>query len=242
MSGVAGRIRTAIVRAGFSAHYRLTDLAYAADIVTPKRTVAGPYWSSELTNAHGDDPGLAALETLPADAVIVDVGSHVGEYAIPLARGTDRRVVAFEPNETARTRLERNVARNAVDEQVAVHRIGIGDRDGAVPFHRSTFSKLSSFDREHACRWGARVVASERVPIRRLDTLVGEGIPSPDGMKIDVEGAEAAVLRGGAATIEAHHPLLVVEIHDECDGEWITDWLTERDYAIEASDDALICR
>ena len=292
MTAVLSRLRTGTERLGFRTLYRLADLTYALGVATPKRTVAGSYWSYEPTNPHGDDPGLTALDRLPDDAVILDVGAHVGEHAIPLARGTDRRVVAFEPNGESADRLARNAERNRLGERIDLRRAGLGDANATLTFYRSTFSKCSAFDRNLATRWGASVAGTERVPIRRLDDLVegvgdGDGtdgdeetddadeadgtdstggtdgaatlgsVPQPDAIKVDVEGREAAVLRGAAATLAACRPLLVVEVHDEPEGEEsegsaeesaesgaaaLLTWLERRGYAVEEADDVWVCR
>jgi FkbM family methyltransferase len=262
------RLRSRAERLGFRALYRLADLTYAFGVATPKRTVAGTYWSYEPTNPHGNDAGLGALDRLPADAVIVDVGAHVGEHAVPLARGTDRRVVAFEPNGESADRLARNVDRNGLGDRIDRRRAGLGDANETLTFYRSTFSKCSAFDRDLATRWGASVAGTERVPIRRLDDLV-EGVDGaaagaaerprdvdpvspPDAIKVDVEGHEAAVLRGAAATLAAHRPLLVVEVHEAersagaeaaaAEPVALREWLEARDYAVEEAEDVWICR
>ena len=261
-------VRARVERLGFRTLYRLADMTYALGVATPKRTVAGVYWSYEPTNPHGDDAGLAALDRLPDDAVIVDAGAHVGEHAIPLARGTDRRVVAFEPNGESADRLARNTDRNRLGGRIDLRRAGLGDANATLTFYRSTFSKCSAFDRESATRWGASVAGTESVPIRRLDDLVegaGDGIsdgvdpvPPPDAVKVDVEGREAAVLRGAEATLAAHRPLLVVEVHEadpaleggEGGGEGsasagpaaLREWLEARGYAVETAEDVWVCR
>ncbi|TKX75333.1 FkbM family methyltransferase [Halorubrum sp. GN11_10-6_MGM] len=240
MTGLVSRLWTRVERLGYRSLYRIADLTYALGVATPKRTVAGTYWSYEPTNPHGDDPGLAALDRLPDDAVVLDVGAHVGEHAIPLARDTDRRVVAFEPNGESADRLARNAERNGLGgrdgpggrygpgDPINLRRAGVGDANATLTFYRSTFSKCSAFDRESATRWGATVAAAESVPVRRLDDLVegvgagsstaGEAadadpVPPPDAIKVDVEGREGAVLRGAAETLATHRPLLVVEVH-----------------------------
>lgn len=248
-----------IERLGFRVAYGLTDLMYTVGVATPKRTVAGTYWSYEPTNPHGDDPGLCALDTTSADAVILDVGAHVGEHAIPLATGTDRRVVAVEPNGESVDRLARNAARNGLNRRLDRRQIGVSDEHTVRSFYRSSFSKCSAFSRERATRWGARVTRVEQVPVYRLDDLVrgidaeakpdsssneGAPIPVPDALKIDVEGHELAVLRGAAATIETHRPLLVVEVHEAGDTHdtRVRAWLTERGYDVEARGDVWVCR
>ncbi|GAA0516524.1 methyltransferase, FkbM family [Halorubrum aquaticum] len=239
-------------RVGFRTLYRLADLTYALGVATPKRTVAGTYWSYEPTNPHGDDPGLAALDRLPNDATVLDVGAHVGEHAIPLAVGTDRRVVAFEPNGESADRLVRNAARNGLDaggdRGIDLRRAGLGDERGSLPFYRSTFSKCSAFDRDRATRWGARVAAVEEVPVYRLDDLVeggaagdgtvsGDPVPAPDAIKVDVEGHEPAVLRGAETTIRTHRPLLVVEVH-EAGGAGSADGVGANGDPLEGVDDS----
>ncbi|SDF13196.1 methyltransferase, FkbM family [Halorubrum xinjiangense] len=272
MTRILSPLRARLERLGFRTLYRLADLTYALGVATPKRTVAGAYWSYEPTNPHGDDPGLAALDRLPDDAVIVDAGAHVGEHAIPLARDTDRRVVAFEPNGESADRLARNADRNGLggrngsDGRIDLRRAGVGDANATLTFYRSTFSKCSAFDRESATRWGATIAGTESVPIRRLDDLVegvdgaapgaADPVPPPDAIKVDVEGREAAVLRGAAGTFATHRPLLVVEVHKAgaADGDsaggsaagpasaGLREWLAARGYAVEAAEDVWICR
>ena len=45
----------------------------------------------------------------------------------------------------------------------------------------------------------------------------------PDLMKIDVEGAEGAVIRGAARTIDAHRPVLLIEVHSRDAGREVAD-------------------
>lgn len=247
---MAGRLplRALAERLGYRAYYRLVDLAYAVGVATRKRTVAGSYWSYEPTNPHGDDPGLAALDELPSDATVFDVGAHVGEYAVPLAVDTDRSVVAFEPNPVSAERLARNARRNGVEGRVSLRRTGVGAETATREFYRSTFSKCSSLDRNAATRWGARVAAVESVPVRRIDDVVREApLPSPDGIKVDVEGHELAVLRGATRTIEASRPLLVVEVHgvgdrDAGDPETLHHWFETREYDVRERDGVWVCR
>ena len=264
-SAPAERLRDRLERAGYRAYYRATRLNYAVGVPTPKRTAAGRYWSYELTNGHGDDPGLDALASLPDDAVVFDVGAHVGEYAVPLAL-QGRTIHAFEPNPHSADRLERNARLNGA--AVRLHRAGLGDADGHRRFYRSTYSKLSAFDRSGATRWGASIAGVDRVPVRRLDSLVEDGpgivepgrgstdreddhgadsgpLPPPDGLKIDVEGAELAVLEGAERTIDRHRPLVVVEPHAGTPGvdpRPVRDWLHTRGYEVAERDDVWVCR
>jgi hypothetical protein len=55
--------------------------------------------------------------------------------------------------------------------------------------------------------------SAARVRTEKIDALVAGGMAPPDLMKIDVEGAEAAVIRGAARTIDAQRPLMLIEVH-----------------------------
>jgi hypothetical protein len=66
-------------------------------------------------------------------------------------------------------------------------------------------------------------IVEMRVPTTTLDELNF----SPDFIKIDVQGAEMAVLRGGYKTISTHKPILLVELpSDKTEGRF----LAEMDY------------
>jgi hypothetical protein len=53
-----------------------------------------------------------------------------------------------------------------------------------------------------------------------LDELVAAGEPPPTFVKMDIEGAEPAALRGAAATIREHRPALAVCVYHEQDHLW----------------------
>jgi len=53
------------------------------------------------------------------------------------------------------------------------------------------------------------------VPVIALDEEIAAGaLPPPDVVKIDVEGAEIAVLEGMAGTLAEHRPAVICELHD----------------------------
>jgi hypothetical protein len=113
-----------------------------------------------------------------------DVGGHNAYYALVLARLTGEPVVSFEFDPAGIARMRRNLALNpALAPLVRIERAYVADVDDAAA--------------------GAA----------RLDTLIAErGLEPPGLVKIDVEGAEAAVLRG-APELLARRPALIIETH-----------------------------
>jgi FkbM family methyltransferase len=139
---------------------------------------------------------------LPGSAII-DVGANIGNHAVFFGAFLNAPVYAFEPYQLNHDLLEMNIAANGLEGQVIPACCAIGDADGAGVMHPGPSANLGT----------TRVsFGVGDVPVRRLDSL---SISGPIGLlKVDVEGAEVAVLRGAAALIRAWQPDIVVEAGD----------------------------
>jgi FkbM family methyltransferase len=144
---------------------------------------------------------LAALAavTRPGD-IFWDVGAHKGFVTLAAAGmvGAAGQVVAVEPSAMnlrfLRRHLEWNGARN-----VSVLPMALSDAPGEAAFGGAGSSI--------AFRLGE---GPETVKVATLERLVSEGgLPRPNVLKIDVEGAEAAVLRGMGALLGGDQALLI---------------------------------
>jgi FkbM family methyltransferase len=135
-----------------------------------------------------------------ADAL--DIGANVGAYAIlfGLWAGPKGRVLAFEPASEAYAGLCRHLALNGVAAWVRALPIAVSDTVGHAEFLSEGFQGTNRLDAGPA-RDTARTRV--RVPTTTIDTICeAEGL-HPRLIKIDVEGAEIAVLRGARKTIAA---------------------------------------
>lgn len=149
--------------------------------------------------------------------VFVDVGANDGYYTLFAARriGTGGRVVAVEPSTRERINLKRNIARNGF-ANVTVIPAALGAACGTADLQlaqgvHSGHNTLGRFAND-----GVKAESVERVTIRTLDEVAGEiGLDRIDFMKIDVEGAEAAVIGGARRVIETARPLILLEISDK---------------------------
>lgn len=147
---------------------------------------------------------LAALlhGRLPPDAVVADVGAHIGVVTVLLAGLCPKgHVYAFEPVAENHAHLTANIAANHL-ENVTAQRLAVFDTDGEVSLEYDAVYPGGS----HVGRAGATV------PSVRLDTWAGRaGLDRLDLVKLDVEGVELAVLDGAADTLRRFRPILVVE-------------------------------
>jgi FkbM family methyltransferase len=79
---------------------------------------------------------------------------------------------------------------------------------GAVPGVRSVESHGAQF---RGVRSGE--MSAETMTVESLDSFVGRHELAPDFVKIDVEGMELEVLRGGAETFTASVDVVMLEVH-----------------------------
>jgi len=132
--------------------------------------------------------------------VFVDVGAHVGRYAIRLAKHF-RKVVAIEPIPRNVEILRKNIELNSVSN-IEVLQIAAGDRRGRIEIsnagsHSSVLDASTSKDKVY-------------VDMYPLD----EVIDRVDVVKIDVEGYEIEVVKGMRRIIAECRPILVIEHHE----------------------------
>lgn len=143
-----------------------------------------------------------------AGATVWDIGAHIGYVALALGRftGPAGRVYAFEPLPENLRRLRANLAANGA-HHIEARGVALSDRRGVARMALSSSTLMASIVP------GVEDADEVLVPTDTVDGLVAGGLRAPALLKIDVEGAEALVLRGGRETIAMHRPLLALEIH-----------------------------
>lgn len=159
---------------------------------------------------------------------VIDVGSYHGIYAIVLSAKAKKkaRFVMLEPDPVARAELYSNIgALSALFPGIEYH---------VLPWPASDLSYATGLQTEitnkHLKYQSATVGANNTVRAVTLDELVKWLQIEPDLIKIDVEGAEAQVLRGGKQSLMLFRPSLAIEIHPKWlsgndDEAWISSYL-----------------
>ncbi len=134
----------------------------------------------------------------------LDVGSNIGLYCLYGASlNPILRVHSFEPQLECVDQLNRSIYLNNWEERISVHPFALGDSaaESALYLDGTGSSLLPDFS-------GLRS-DSIQIPVKKLDDLALDSI---DFMKIDVEGNEFAALSGGLNSIEAHKPVIFLEL------------------------------
>lgn len=169
----------------------------------------GGAWQPEIWES------LAA--SLSEGSVFLDVGAHIGYLSMKAAVkvGAPGRVISFEPNPETLKLLRENVAVNRA-QNVIVEPIACTEREQTLTLYAGPPSNtgMSSLAKDNVPVEGSQRLYSVRG--RPIDDIVRElKLARVDAIKIDVEGAEAIVLRGALATLKRFHPKIVVEVVKE---------------------------
>lgn len=155
------------------------------------------------------EPELCYLQHfLGRGQVFVDIGANVGVFTMKAAKevGCDGLVVAVEPFIETAVRLSQNVRVNGY-KNVRVRNLCIGARTEHALLHMNrgmpnSFGMLPVGD-----------VESMSVLSASLDDLCQwEKLARLDYLKIDAEGAEAAILEGAQSAISRFRPIIQVEV------------------------------
>lgn len=143
---------------------------------------------------------------------VFDVGTNIGVVAASLARHLGERghVHAFEPTPDTAKLAAATFALNGV-RNVTLSEIALGDTDGTITFQSTPGNTAIASMATHDFAFHTEFEPIT-VPCRRIDTITRErGIERLRLVKIDVEGEELSVLRGGRATFAGQRPTVVYE-------------------------------
>lgn len=137
----------------------------------------------------------------------VDIGANLGVYSLALSRlvGPQGRVYAYEPTGETRARLERSRDANSAENlEILGSAVADAAREGRMVIGGS--SELNYLSEAADGAGEAVRVTSLDIEARRLDW------GAVDFVKIDAEGAEKSILRGGQEFFEVGSPIVMLEV------------------------------
>lgn len=166
------------------------------------------------------DAGLKRVQEFFMDragerTLYLDIGANMGVSSV-YALSLGVRCWLFEPNTELHAFGRKLFAQNGYTT-ARWESVALSERAGNAAFYLSKSSFLSSFDRVNAAFEGeAREL---EVPLRTLDSYLPEIEASTTALiiKIDVEGHELPVLKGGRKVIEKWHPPVMLELSSSAD-------------------------
>ncbi len=139
---------------------------------------------------------------------VYDVGAHAGFYTLAFSRlvGETGHVYAFEPLPENANNLLRHISLNRLCN-VSVLPVSVSDRDGISGFEIAPSNSMGAISQNEALL---------RIPTVSLDNLISDhGLPEPDLIKMDVEGAESSVLEGARTLLGKKKAVWFIELHSD---------------------------
>lgn len=160
---------------------------------------------------------LEWIDTFSKDDIFWDVGANVGIYSMYAAVIKQVQVYAFEPEAANYRVLNENIRVNRVIDLVKAYCIAISDRH---TFDHLRLSKIETASSGHQItnliRQPAEPAFIQGCVTYTLDQLC-EYIPKPTQLKIDVDGVEPLVIKGGLQKVLPNLRSMMIELNFKID-------------------------
>jgi len=147
---------------------------------------------------------LEKLLPAPWQGAAVDIGANIGNHALFFSQRFDK-VIAFEPHPKTYRLLVFNTENAA---NITAINCGLAEEAGELTLTEHTLNLGASSMVKNKHTGAERITIS----VDKLDNAMAE-IGPIQLIKIDVEGYEINVLKGGVKTIKMHQPVIVLEQH-----------------------------
>jgi len=154
------------------------------------------------TFATKEPETLDWLDTIPKGSLLWDIGANVGLYSCYAAKARECRVVSFEPSVFNLELLARNIYVNRLTDRITIFPLPLSDQIAVSTLNMTSTlwgGALSTFDKDIGYDGGAlnKCFEFRTLGVSMDDCVARLGMPAPEYIKMDVDGIEHLILRGG---------------------------------------------
>jgi len=164
---------------------------------------------SQIDDAEQREEFRSFLSHCSNAMLLFDIGAHFGVFSLAAAH-FGGKAIAVDPSPIATRMISTEAALNGCANSIRVIQSAVSDRNGAIGLLSAGVFSQGYFKVARG---------RSRRELTQTPTITIDGMArrwgAPTHVKIDVEGHEAAVLRGGRATLSECSPILFLELHTQ---------------------------
>ncbi|NMF60428.1 FkbM family methyltransferase [Pseudanabaena yagii] len=179
---------------------------YPLQVEWERSSVDFTTWEAEFIKEFG--------KTLQTKRVVFDVGASIGEWsALASTLVGSENVHVFEPDLPSFKNIEIVFKLNNLSAPAGIFSGFLANQDS---FEEDIWQQVSSHQFPPKVNGQAgfqSIKYPQDLPIAKLDTYCLKTKVIPEVIKIDVEGAEGEVLRGGEYVLQNYHPIIFLSLH-----------------------------
>lgn len=162
---------------------------------------------------------LEWIDQIPFGSNLWDIGANVGLYSCYAAKARNCKVYAFEPSVFNLELLARNVFLNKLVDKVMILPLPLSEKSENSNLNMTTTEwggALSTFgqDYTHDGKKLKQVFQFQTFGISMTDAVNLLKLPKPDFIKMDVDGIEHLILKGGLDVLRSVKGV-IIEINEE---------------------------
>jgi FkbM family methyltransferase len=179
----------------------------------------GMSWARADSFSIKEPETLEWLDGVEQGSVVWDIGANVGLYSCYAAKRRGCKVYAFEPSVFNLELLARNIFLNDLVEKIVIVPLPLSDRLATSTLNMSMTDwggAMSTFGESytHDGTQLNKVFGFTTVGLSMDDAISCLNIPLPDYIKMDVDGIEHLILKGGESILAKVRGVLI-EINEE---------------------------
>lgn len=159
------------------------------------------------------------INDIPKGSVLWDIGANIGLYSVYAAKKSDCMVYAFEPSVFNLELLARNIYLNGFSTRICIVPLALSDKLSISPMRMTTTEwggALSTFGKDFG--WDGKAIKSlfdyQLIGLSMENAVSLLQIPLPDYIKMDVDGLEHFILKGGGDVLTKIKGILI-EVNDD---------------------------
>ena len=175
-------------------------------------------WRLE-TYSSKEPETLEWIDGIPSDAVLWDIGANIGLYSVYAAKKSGCSVYSFEPSVFNLELLARNIYLNEISNKICIVPLALSDQMSVSSMRMTSTDwggALSSFGKEFG--WDGKIINQifeyKMIGVSMEDVVNKLKVPLPDYIKMDVDGLEHFILKGGFSIL-SHIKEIIIEVNDD---------------------------